>query len=182
MTANRYMITSSHPLNYEQSDDSTDLGTWLRSCYPLPCACVTGELGCEDRRVFEAAYVANRYGADYTKKLAEQSTREWQESDFGKVGREIAAEIGFNPFDTRKRGRPVEQNDRLLIKAVASEWRYRGLDVRSPSCDPISYSDRPTDFSRACERYIKIIDPARKRMPGRQVYKAALAEHTKTDR
>ena len=143
----------------------------------FPCACDTGELTATDRRTFEAAYVAYWFGDSYFRKLAEQTSPEWQQTDFGKVGQEIEAEIGVNPFARRKRGRPVQQRDRLLIRAVKEECNRQEIKVKLPASDPIDNSDIPTEFSRECERFIRIVDPTRNRMPGRKTYEAAFPQN-----
>ena len=182
MTAKQFIITSADPLKYELIDDSADLGTWLRSCYSFPGAYVTGELSDDDRQIYEAAYVAYGFGDQYSEKLVHQGTKEFQQSDLGKGGREFEAQFGFYPFAKRKPGRPVQRNDRQLIRAVEIKWRERDREVRLPASDTIDNSDRPRDFSRDCERFIRMIDPDRKRMPGRKTYEAALPEYCKSHR
>ena len=169
------MITSTAPPHYELVDESANLADWLREGRAFPCACFTGELSDDDRQIYEAAYVAYHFGAAHYKKLAEQSTNEWQQSEFGRLGQEIESEIGINPFARRKRGNPVQQRDRLLIRAVAQVRIDKGWTVKLPNSDPYN-DDRDTDteFSLDCERFIRLIDPARGRMPGRRTYEAAV--------
>ncbi|MCZ6859586.1 MAG: hypothetical protein O7I42_04805 [Alphaproteobacteria bacterium] len=95
-----------------------------------------------------------------------------------RAGHKIAADL----LKPRPKHRPKQYFDQGLIWVMADAWEYFGHEAKSPAYHPGTRTrqqgDYPNEFVQFCEGWIRVIDPDRRGMPKRTLYRRVLDQRS----